>query len=247
MAALYWLKRPIAHRGLHDASRRIVENSASAVKAAMAKGYAVEADLQCANGHEPIVFHDSTLDRLTDKTGAVAAHDVEALCATQLTGSDDRILSLPDLLDLVDGYVPIVLEVKSTWSREGSFEANIVKALAAYTGPLAVMSFDPHTVAAFSKLAPDLPRGLVAGRFNNSDHWSQLNPAQRFTMRHLLTSAFARPNFIAYDIAALPALAPLTAKMLFGLPLLTWTVRTDTDRDRALRYADAMIFEGFEP
>jgi glycerophosphoryl diester phosphodiesterase len=66
-------------------------------------------------------------------------------------------------------------------------------------------------------------------------------------MRHLLTSTFARPNFIAYDIGALPALAPLIARTVFGLPLLTWTVRTKADRERALRYADAMIFEGIEP
>jgi len=66
-------------------------------------------------------------------------------------------------------------------------------------------------------------------------------------MRHLLTSAFARPHFIAYDIAALPAVAPLIAKHVFGLPLLTWTVRTEADRTRALRYTDAMIFEGIEP
>ena len=79
------------------------------------------------------------------------------------------------------------------------------------------------------------------------EHWSELTAPQRFAMRHLLTSTFARPNFIAYDIGALPALAPLIARTVFGLPLLTWTVRTKADRERALRYADAMIFEGIEP
>ncbi len=246
MAELYWLKRPIAHRGLHDAARSIIENSASAVTAAMGRGYAIEVDLQCAADHMPVVFHDATLNRLTGETGPVAARDVEALRAIPLKGSSDHILSLPDLLERVGGYVPLVLEVKSTWARDGKFEANIAQALKPYTGPVAVMSFDPYSVAAFRALAPSLPRGLAAGRFDQ-EHWPDLTPMQRFTMRHLLTSAFARPHFIAYDIAALPALAPLIAKVLFGLPLLTWTVRTADDRERALRYADAMIFEGIEP
>jgi glycerophosphoryl diester phosphodiesterase len=247
MAELYWLRRPIAHRGLHDASRGIVENSASSVTAAMGKGYAVEVDLQCAAGGMPVVFHDSTLDRLTGAAGPVAAHDVEALREIPLKGTADRILSLPDLLALIGGYVPIILEVKSTWSRDGAFETNIAKLLASYAGPVAVMSFDPYSVAAFRRVAPALPRGLVAGRFNDAGHWSDLTAGQRFAMRHLLTSTFAWPHFIAYDVRALPALAPLIARTLFGLPLLTWTVRTLPDRERALRYADAMIFEGIEP
>ena len=143
--------------------------------------------------------------------------------------------------------MPLVLEVKSNWQRDDAFEANIAKQLADYAGPVVVMSFDPYSVAAFRGVAPKLPRGLVAGRFADADHWGDISATQRFVMRHLLTSAFARPHFIAYDIRALPALAPLIAKSIFGLPLLTWTVRTDADRDSALRYADAMIFEGIEP
>ncbi|HUU25277.1 MAG TPA: glycerophosphodiester phosphodiesterase family protein [Methyloceanibacter sp.] len=247
MAELYWLKRPISHRGLHDAAKGILENSASAVKAALGHGYAIELDLQCAAGDRPVVFHDATLDRLTDETGPVAARDVETLRAITLKGSTDRILSLPDLLALVGGYVPLVLEVKSTWRGDGKFEAKIAEELAPYAGPVAVMSFDPQSVAAFRTAAPALPRGLIADRFNDASYWRALSPLQRFAMRHLLTSAFARPHFIAYDIKALPALAPLIAKTVFGLPLLTWTVRTKADRERALRYADAMIFEGIEP
>jgi glycerophosphoryl diester phosphodiesterase len=246
MAELYWLKRPIAHRGLHDAAKGVVENSVSAVRAAMGKGYAIEVDLQCAADHMPVVFHDATLDRLTGETGPVATRDIDTLRAIRLKGSSDHILSLPDLLERVDGYVPLVLEVKSTWARDGKFEAKIAEALKPYAGPVAVMSFDPYCVAAFRNIAPALPRGLVAGRFDVGN-WPELSAMQRFAMRHLLTSAFAWPHFIAYDIAALPASAPLIAKFLFGLPLLTWTVRTAAERERALRYADAMIFEGIEP
>jgi glycerophosphoryl diester phosphodiesterase len=246
MAELYWLKRPIAHRGLHNQAKGIVENSASSVRAAMAAGFAVEVDLQCAAGHMPVVFHDATLDRLTPERGPVAGLDAEALCSIPLRNSPDRILSLNGLLALVNGRVPLVLEVKSTWTGDGKFEANIANLLAPYPGPVAVMSFDPYSVAAFRDAAPALPRGLIGERFNDARYWSHLTFRQRLAMRNLLTSAFARPHFIAYDIRALPAVAPLVARVL-GLPLLTWTVRTKEERDRALRYADAMIFEGIVP
>lgn len=247
MAELYWLQRPIAHRGLHDAAKGIVENSAAAVSAAMGKGLAIEVDLQCAADNMPIVFHDDTLDRLTLESGPVAARTAEALSNIPLRNSADRIFSLPALLALVNGYVPLVLEVKSTWTREGKFEANIAQMLAAYKGPVAVMSFDPYCLAAFREVAPQLPRGLVADRFDDVEYWPRLKLWQRLAMRNLLSSAIARPNFIAYDIAALPAVAPLIARLVFGLPLLTWTVRTNEERERALRYADAMIFEGIVP
>jgi glycerophosphoryl diester phosphodiesterase len=247
MAELYWLKRPIAHRGLHDQAKGIVENSASAVRAAMGAGLAVEVDLQCAANHMPIVFHDATLDRLTAETGPVAARDAGALSKIPLRNSADCILSLPALLTLVNGHVPLILEVKSNWMRDGKFEANIAKMLEPYPGPVAVMSFDPYSMAAFREVAPHLPRGLVSERFDDDKYWSHLSAWQRLAMRNLLTSAIARPNFIAYDIRALPALAPLVARFLFGLPLITWTVRTKEERERALRYADAMIFEGIAP
>ncbi|MGZ5863487.1 MAG: glycerophosphodiester phosphodiesterase family protein [Methyloceanibacter sp.] len=247
MSGLDWLKWPIAHRGLHDKSHGIIENSAAAVKAAIARGYAIEVDLQCTADRMPIVFHDRTLDRLTAATGAVLARTARELSTIPLKGSEDRILSLPDLLALVSGRVPLLLEVKSLWGEDRQFEANIVHTLAPYRGHVAVMSFDPHSVAAFRALAPALPRGLVAGRFKDQHHWSQLKSLQRFAMRHLLTAAFARPNFIAYDVKALPALAPALARSVFGLPLLTWTVRNAADRERAARYADAMIFEGVAP
>jgi glycerophosphoryl diester phosphodiesterase len=247
MSELYWLKRPIAHRGLHDAAKGIIENSASAVAAAMGKGYAIEVDLQCAANAVPVVFHDDTLDRLTAETGPVSALSAEALCAIPLRGTRDRILSLPALLDIVGGRVPLILEVKSTWTREGKYEANIALLLASYPGPVAVMSFDPYSVAAFKEIEPSLPRGLISERFADRRYWRNLTLAERFAMRNLLTSVIARPNFIAYDIKALPALAPLIAQHLFGLPLLTWTVRSKEERERALRYADAMIFEGITP
>jgi len=245
--ALDWLKQPIAHRGLHDEKKGIVENSASAIEAAVAKGYAVEVDLQCAAHSMPIVFHDRTLDRLTNESGAVATRDAAALCQIPLRNSKDHILSLDGLLGIVDGRVPLLLEVKSTWSDDHQYERNIAAVLAPYKGHVAVMSFDPECVAAFRRVAPSMPRGLIAERFEDKHYWSDLSARQRFAMRHLLTAAIARPNFIAYDIRALPALAPGIARDVFRLPLLTWTVRSEAEKANAQLFADAMIFEGIEP
>src|SRR5512145_1524597 len=184
--ALDWLKRPIAHRGLHDDAEGVVENSASAIEAAIAKDYAVEVDLQCAAQATPIVFHDRTLDRLTAERGAVADRDAAALCAIPLRDSEDRILSLDGLLGIVDGRVPLVIEVKSTWSDDHAYERNIAATLAPYKGHVAVMSFDPDCVAAFRDAAPALPRGLIGERFEDKRHWSELSALRRFAMRHLL-------------------------------------------------------------
>jgi glycerophosphoryl diester phosphodiesterase len=140
-----------------------------------------------------------------------------------------------------------VIEVKSSWGRDPRYEANIARMLQSYGGKVAVMSFDPHLLAAFRRLSPRLPRGLISERFENTKHWPGHSPLRRFAMRHLLTSAIARPNFIAYDVRALPALAPAVARRIFRLPLLTWTVRSDADKQTARRSADAMIFEGVEP
>jgi glycerophosphoryl diester phosphodiesterase len=244
---LDWLKRPIAHRGLHDESKGIFENSASAVEAAIAKGYAIEVDTQCAAHGAPVVFHDRTLDRLTAESGPVSMRDAADLCRIPLRNSSDFILSLEGLLGLVNGRVPLLIEVKSTWSGDHGYEQNIVDALRAYKGHVAVMSFDPECVAAFRRVAPSLPRGLIAERFEDKHYWPDLSAWQRFAMRHLLTAAMARPHFIAYDIKALPALAPGIARDLLRLPLLTWTVRSEADKATAQLFADGMIFEGITP
>jgi glycerophosphoryl diester phosphodiesterase len=246
-ARLDWMLRPIAHRGLHDTSRGIIENSASAVEAAIAAGYAVEVDLRPARDGVPMVFHDATLDRLTAETGRLAQRDSAALRATRLSGSADGIMSLDDLLRRVAGRVPLLLEVKSDWSGDCSFERTIARALAAYSGHAAVMSFDPGSVAAFRRFAPSLPRGLIAEQFSDPAHWPQLSSLRRFGLRHLAGAVIARPHFIAYHIEALPALAPALARRLLGLPLLTWTVRSEADRAKAAATADAMIFETIRP
>ena len=251
MVNVDWLRRPIAHRGLHCRADGIIENTVSAVRAALAEDTAIEVDLRPARCGTPMVFHDATLERLTGGQGPVANLSADELSGLKFRDTSDPMMTLGDLLQQVAGQVPLVLEIKSGWSGEDTFARAVTRELAAYRktcgsacgGHVAVMSFDPCLVAAFARLAPDLARGLVAERFDDIQHWSHLGLWQRFAMRHLLTGARARPHFIAYNIDHLPAAAPLLARKLLGLPLLAWTVRTKAQHARAKRHADAAIFE----
>lgn len=244
---LEWMCHPIAHRGLHDKSKGIVENTPSSVQAALDKNYAIEVDLQPAQGNVPIVFHDPVFERLTTSSGLVrecSLQDLKRICFKE---SQDRIATLSELLEQVDGKTPIFLEVKSDWKGDASFIRSIVETVKDYSGDLAVMSFNPVYIGALAELAPNIPRGLVSERFRDLEYWSDLTPWRRFAFRHLLSSRIAKPHFIAYDIEGLPSAAPLIARNLYGTRLLTWTVRTPVQRTRAEKWADAMIFEGFCP
>lgn len=242
---LSWPLGPIAHRGLHDAARGRIENTASAFAAAMAKGYAIECDLQPAAGEEPVVFHDETVERLVEATGPVAATTPAALKALALRGTADRVQTFAEFLEQVGGRVPIVVEVKTPFGQPGDYEAKIARDLKSYKGPAALMSYDQRSLVALRTLAPSIPRGLVSYRWD--DDWIPGMAADE--RRRLASLAYVwdvAPSFVAWDIDDLPEAAPLEARACFGLPLLTWTVRTPEQRERAAKYADAVIFEGYE-
>ncbi len=243
MARTDWLKRPFAHRGLHCRARGIIENTGPAIEAAMAEDFAVEVDLRAARCGTPMVFHDATLDRLSEAVGPVIERLASELSAIRLKGSSAGIMTLQELLRMVSGRVPLLLELKSSWSDNEAFTRAILYTLAAYRGPVAVMSFDPRLMESIAHQAPGLIRGLVAERFDAPRHHSRLTRWQRAALRHLLGSAFVRPHFIAYNVDHLPATAPTFARHALGLPLLAWTVRSEAQKARARRYADAPIFE----
>jgi len=248
MTAPRWLDgRQIAHRGLHDAANGIIENTPAAVAAAIAAGYAIEVDLQLSRDGEAMVFHDVTLERLTLASGRLSDRTAAQLATARFRGAPDaRIVTLDSLLRQVDGQVPLVLEIKGGWKHVGPLESRIAGCLQDYAGTAAVMSFDPRSVGWFRTHAPGIRRGLVAGAFANGDTWPGLTRFQRFRLRHLLSAFTVRPEFIAFDVKALPTLATRLAR-LYGLPVLVWTVRSDDDRKRAERYGDVMIFEHIRP
>lgn len=245
--------RPIAHRGLHDAAKGIVENTAPAFEAAIAKGYGIECDLRPAADGTPLVFHDLALDRLTHGSGLVT--ELQPGCALKLPfkGADvTGILTFADLLALVAGRAPLFAEIKSEWTPPDlAFLSEIARLANLYRRPLALMSFDPAVVASIGRLAPTLPRGIVSGSYFDDEEngwWpdSPLTDARRRALASLLESGQAAPSFYAYEVSALPTAATQRVRRQ-GLPVLAWTVRTEEQRCLASLHADAPIFEGYEP
>jgi len=241
--------RPIAHRGLHDAAKGIIENTRAAFEAAIARSYGIECDVRPAGCGTPMVFHDLKLDRLIDAQGQLAAHDAAALKRLAYRNVGGAMIDLTELLALVDGRVPLLVEIKSEWAAP---DERLLKAIAeaarGYRGPLALMSFDPAVMAAIRTLAPDIPRGIVSGQFVADCWWrDQLGPARAYDLTNLLESGPAAPDFYAYDVTALPTAITRFTREVLGLPLFTWTVRSEEQRAVAARWADAPIFEGYEP
>jgi glycerophosphoryl diester phosphodiesterase len=243
-----WLTaRPVAHRGLHDIARGIVENMPGAFEAAIAGNYAIETDLQLSADGEAMVHHDDVLGRLNEGSGALLSKTAAELRAVPFKNTSERMISLGDLCALVDGRVPLMIEVKSHFDDDRKLVARMAEVLRTYSGPAAVMSFDPDQVLAMREIIPERPRGIIAQRSYDDDDWTKLTPAQRDGMLHLRHAFRTRPHFVSFWINQLPAPAPWIARHIFGLPLLTWTVRTPEQRERAARYSDQIVFEGFDP
>jgi glycerophosphoryl diester phosphodiesterase len=241
--------RPIAHRGLHHAKRGIVENTAPAFLAAIDKGYGIECDVRPAADGLPVVFHDETLKRLVDGSGPVARVTQRHLKTLRHRIGGAQILTFAELLDLVSGRVPLLIEIKSEWEApQKSFLKQIAATASAYNGPIALMSFDPAIMTGIRSLAPNLPRGMISGNYVGRGWWGRKITAKRAaSLRNFLASGPVAPAFYAYDVNALPTPVTEYARAVHGLPLFTWTVRTAKQRRIAPHSADAMTFAGFEP
>lgn len=237
---------PIAHRGLHDAKRGIIENTAAAFRAAIAGRYAIETDIQAAASGEPVVIHDASLDRLTVSSGLVSRMTPEELRQIPMCGTQDRILALSEFLDLIGGRVPLFLEIKSHGRADRTLERRIAEHLASYHGPAFVMSFDPGSVAAMRQFAPQTPRGLSAMRFGKASD-NTLSASDRFRLTHMLDIYGLSPDFLTYEVNDLAVMAHSLRRRFPSLPIITWTVRTAEERRKADQFADGMIFEGFRP
>lgn len=234
-----WLTRwEYAHRGLHGAGvpGGIPENSLAAAQTAIAAGMGIECDIQRSFDGWPMVFHDWDLDRLTGtmgQTGASAAADLRAL---RYIDSNQGPAGLDELLALIDGRVPVLIEIKSKRGYDVETTCiKVVEALTHYAGNHAVMSFDPRVARWFRRNSAQTCVGLV---MREDEHGYTQKAWQR-----RLALWIAKPDFLAYHIAALPSswVAGLRAG---GLPILTWTVNSPETRVRALAHADALISEG---
>jgi glycerophosphoryl diester phosphodiesterase len=248
MSGLDWLiARPVAHRGLHDAQEGIIENTPSAFQAAIAGGYGIECDLQISSDGEAMVHHDEALGRLTDGSGRLDAMTAAELKRVAFKATADRMITLGDLCALVAGRSTLVIELKSRFDGDYRLVTRAAEVLAGYQGPAALMSFDPAPIAMLRNIAPGLVRGMVAERHYRDHEWGRLPAGTRRALAWFTHAPQTRPLFIAYSVRDLPAAVPTIARRVFTLPLLTWTVRSGDDRQKAARYADQMIFEGFRP
>src|SRR5215212_1892555 len=201
-----WLTaRPIAHRGLHDAAQGIIENTATAITAAITAGYGIEVDLQVTAEGGAVVYHDDVLGRLTHRNGRVDQYTSAELKRIGFTNTGDRMLTLADLCELVSGRAVLLLELKSRFDGDQRLAHHVADVLSGYSGPAAAMSFDPAQVHMLQEFAPSLRRGVVAERYTrgtaDGDEMSRGS-----SLKSLLR---ARPQFVAYALTDLPAAAPL--------------------------------------
>ena len=241
-----WLKTiPVAHRGLHQVEKTgIPENSMAAFRAAIEKGYAIELDVCLSKDGEAMVFHDAKLDRLTGETGLAADKTAAELKKLKLLGTQETPPSLKDVVEMVAGLTPLVIEVKN-YSDEpvGPLEEAVARALASYKGPYALQSFSPGVVDWIRRHMPDVARGQIA---TLPSEMKSLSAAQQVELAEALEAGTGEPDFIAYDVKHLPS--PLTTRARArGLPVLTWTVRSREVWEQAKAHADNLIFEHWQP
>ena len=186
MRAPAWLTaRPVAHRGLHEISRGIIENMPGAIEAAIAGNFSIEVDIQLTADGEAMVHHDDALGRLTEGSGPLLAKTAAELKAVKFRNTGEHMMSLADLCTRIAGRVPLVVEVKSHFDGDRKLVTRMAEVLSSYSGPVVGMSFDPDQVLALRETVPHLPRGIVAQRSYDDEYWARLTKAQRDSMLHL--------------------------------------------------------------
>lgn len=241
-----FLGAPLTHRALHDVTDGRPENSRAAIAAAIAHGYGIEIDVQLSADDQAMVFHDYALDRLAAAKGPVRAVPAGTLVRTPLLGGDEGIPTLDEVLELVSGQVPLLIEIKDQdggmGPNIGPLEAATAAALANYQGPVAVMSFNPHAVARMAELMPDTPRGLVTSAYAKAD-WP-LSQATCDRLREIPDFDKVGASFISHEAADLtrPRVAELKAA---GANILCWTIRSPQAEAEARKVAQNVTFEGY--
>lgn len=239
---------PLAHRAYHDINMGRPENSRAAIQAAMDAGYGIEIDLQMSADGHAMVFHDYALSRLTGCPGAVRQRTAAELGSIPLLGCDEAIPTLQEVLDLVAGRVPLLIEIKdqdgAMGPDVGPLEQATADALQDYAGPVAVMSFNPHSVAAMAEFAPDIPRGITTSAFVQTD-WP-LNAETCERLRDIPDYERTGACFISHETADLrrPRVIELRNS---GVPVLTWTVTSQEQANKIADLCDNITFEQFAP
>lgn len=231
-----WLSaRPVAHKGQWGPGSLRPENSLAAFGQAADNGHPIELDVQLSSDGRVVVFHDHELERMTGQDGRLADKTLAELRESRLLGGTETIPALSEALDLIDARVPVFVEIKNE-GEVGELEDAVAAELAGYAGPVAVMSFNPYSLARMAETAPQYPRGQLSSAFEGEDlAWYEV-----FLLRNLMMNWSSRPDFIAYDLAELPD-AGTGLQKLRGRPLLGWTAETPEQRLSAEEYCGAVI------
>ena len=248
MLPVEFLKRPLAHRGFHDVRKGLPENSHAAILAAMERGFGIEIDVQLTADQQALVFHDYALERLTGARGNVRDRTLKDMSTIPLIGGKSGAPSLAEVLGLVAGAVPLLIELKdqdgALGENVGALEAAVAHALDGYKGPVAVMSFNPHAVSAMQTLAPDVPRGLTTETFA-SGHW-KADATRLAELSAIVDYDRVGACFISHNRRHLGSkrVAELKAR---GANILCWTVTSPEEEADARKVAENITFERYLP
>ncbi len=223
---------PYAHRGLHGT--RLVENSRAAISAAVEAGYGIELDVQFSLDGAAFVFHDFSLERLTGESGQLRHMSSRDLAQITLTGTDETIPKLDEILRLINGRVPVLIELKAIEGHVSQLCVAVRHALEGYRGEAAIMSLHGEVSRWFAAHGERITRGLIM----SSDSDYARDPGRE--MRKAVWRA--KPEFLAIDIRDLPSRYAARQRRR-GVPVLTWTVRSAEQQALAALHADQIIFE----
>ncbi len=233
----HWLlSRPIAHRGLHN--DEIPENSLAAFGRAIEAGYPIETDVRLIDDGTVVVFHDDRLSRMTGRDGYCSNLTKADLAELRLGKSDETIPTFEDFLRFVNGRTPVLIEIKNE-NKVGALENKVLQMLRAYGGEYAVQSFNPYSMGYFRQNEPGIVRGQLSCVFDKKD----LGFVRRTLLSRLKLNSVSCPDFISYGHWCLPNKYVSRT----GLPVLAWTVRSQSDADKVALTSDNIIFEGFVP
>ena len=233
----FLLHTPIAHRGLHSAT--VPENSLTAFQKAVQGRFPIELDCHILKSGEVIVFHDNNLKRMCGIDKEVSHCSFTEIRELYLNHTRERIPLLSEVLSVVNGKVPLLIELKYD-QKAGKLEAAAIEALKGYKGKYALQSFNPLSLRWLKKHAPEVPRGLLSSDFKNCGE--PISPLLKPALKNLCLAPFIKPDFISYDIRALPndRVKKYRDK---GLPVLGWTVSHLSQSKEALKYCDNLICE----
>ncbi len=231
-----------AHRGLHGEGR--AENSLSAFRAAVDAGFAIELDVRLSSDGVLMVFHDDTLDRMTDASGRVDSMTAAELSTLKLLGTEDTVPTFEEVLSLVDGRVPLLVEIKEDAGKYCVTEKT-VEALMSYKGEFLIESFNPLALARVKKMMPEAVRGILSESFLKEKKYR--TPIY-FLLQNLLLNFLCKPDFVAFNHEHSKNCALRLVRRLFRVPTLAWTVRGEREEKRAENVGfDGIIFENYTP